>query len=129
MDLWVILLWLLFIGGVILLIGLSVACIRTPEQVWHVAERWKSKDATGPSEKYLRCTRRGGVIMLVLVAICVVCVVVNTVINSIEHARLMEEWRADYERRMAASSYQDPPSAVTDGNLEVYDYDPDTSGE
>jgi len=49
-----------FIGVILVLIGLLM--IYNPTLVWTVTEKWKSQDATEPSDLYVLSLRIGGVL-------------------------------------------------------------------
>ncbi|WP_028550520.1 DUF6199 family natural product biosynthesis protein [Paenibacillus sp. UNC451MF] len=47
----------------VILILLGVLMISKPSIIWHIAESWKSNDATEPSGMYIVSTRFGGIML------------------------------------------------------------------
>ncbi len=54
----------MLLGIILFLIGLLM--LIKPKIVWQITEEWKSYDATEPSDFYIKSTRFGGVMFLLV---------------------------------------------------------------
>lgn len=67
---------MLIILGCALILAIGILMFLKPDIVWHLTESWKSDNANGPSDFYLKATRLSGVLI-------VVCSILITVLSLI----------------------------------------------
>lgn len=61
--------WTIFLAVILILVGLFLAI--KPDLWWQLTESWKSYSAGDPSDLYLKTTRIGGIIFIVLGVIAI----------------------------------------------------------